>query len=162
MKTLAVAVFVTALATPALAQPGPGQGMRMRVIDELNLTEQQQEAVNEIHDKAMRDAIARRAQIANMRLDVRKLFAADQPDQAAIERKLGEISRLQAEAKTQRVKTWFAINTLLTPEQQKIWKTKVGMGRMDGMGRPGFRGRMHHDGFNRGFNGPGRARGNWD
>lgn len=159
MKILAVAIFVTALATPVLAQPGPGQGMRMRIMDELNLTEQQKKAVNDIHDKAMRDAIERRAQIANMRLDVRKLFIADKPDQTAIEQKLGEISRLQADAKVQRVKTWFAINNLLTPEQRKVWKERQGMGRMDGMGRGGFRGRMHRDGFNRGFGGPGGFRG---
>lgn len=150
MRFLPVVALTVVLALAAQAQPGSGMGPRMRLIDELNLTEQQLEQVNTIRDEAMRKAIEQRSKLATLRLDVRKLFRADKPDQAAIEKKFDEITKLQAEGRTRRVQTWFAINKLLTPEQQKVWKEHAGTGRMEGMGRAGFRSRMHRDGFNRG------------
>ncbi|MBI4418091.1 MAG: Spy/CpxP family protein refolding chaperone [Ignavibacteriales bacterium] len=158
MKTLVAAIIMVTLSVPVLAQPGPGQEMRIRLIDELNLTDQQKKAVDELHEKALREAIEQRSQIDNLRLDARKLFAADKPDQAAIEKKLNEISKLQAETKTRRVQNWFAVNKLLTPEQQVIWKKGLER-RIEGMGRMGFRNRMHRNEPNRGFDGPRGFRG---
>lgn len=162
MRFLYVVAVTAAVTLIVQAQPGPGMGRQMRLMDELNLTDQQQEQISAIRDETERMAIQRRSQIATLRLDVRKLFRTDKPDQAAIEKKLDEITKLQAEGRSRRVQTWFAIHKLLTPEQQKVWKERMGTRRMDRMERGGFRSRMHRDGFNRGSGGPGGFRGDLD
>ncbi|MEX2189179.1 MAG: Spy/CpxP family protein refolding chaperone [Bacteroidota bacterium] len=139
-KILVVAAGILTIGL-AVAQPGPGPGGRMRISDELNLTDQQKKQVDQIRDEAMRQGIDRRAEIAKVRLDLRQLASADKPDQSAIEKKMKEITNLRSASQSHRLNTWFNINKLLNPEQQKIWKETLER-RVEMSGRMGMRGRM--------------------
>lgn len=121
MKTLLMAGLVLFTGV-AMAQPGQGRGMGMRIVDELNLTDQQQKQVDQIHNDAMKQGIDRRAELAKARVDLQQLARADNPDQALMSKKVKEIESLRSEMTSHRLNTWFAINKILTPEQQKIWK----------------------------------------
>ncbi len=145
MKNITVIALLLLVPTIAMTQPGPGRGERMHRTDELKLTEQQQKQIDQIRDEAMRRGIDQRAEISKLRLDLRQLAKADNPDQAAMEKKIKEITGLRSSAESRRLNTWFSINKILTPEQQKIWKDVLGR-HLEGGGRMGMRGRMQRDG----------------
>jgi Spy/CpxP family protein refolding chaperone len=50
------------------------------------------------------------------------LLKADAPDKSAIEKKINEIADLTVQMHMIKINSWFTINKLLTPEQQKTWK----------------------------------------
>jgi len=149
MKSRILAVLVgmllTALPAMLLAQPqGPeGMGgpmkMHQRLMEQLKLTDQQKKDIDKIHSDAMKEQIDRRAQIQKAQVELRDLLKADNPSQGAIEKKIGEISQLREQAASKRLSNWFAINKLLTPEQQKIWKRTLQM-HAEMIGRMGMRG----------------------
>jgi len=142
MRVLIIAVMISLFSLGlALAQPGPGPDGRMRFMDDLNLTEQQQKDVDQIHNEALRQGIDRTAEIAKARVDLRQLVRAEKPDQSAIERKMKEIETLRSAAQSHRLNAWFNINKLLNAEQQKIWKKNLER-RMEMSRRMGMRGRM--------------------
>lgn len=151
MRNIILLAALFFLPVIAIAQPGPGTGSggRMRFIDELNLTDQQQKQIDQIRDEAMRMQIDRRAEIAKLRVDLRQLVKADKPDQSAIEKKMKEIASLRSSSEAQRLNTWFTINKALTPEQQKVWKDALGR-HMEMGGRFGMRNRPQGDGFRQG------------
>jgi Spy/CpxP family protein refolding chaperone len=111
-----------------------------RYMGKLKLSDQQTKDVQQIGFALAKQAIAQRAKIATARVELMQLFKADAPDQSAIEKKIGEISALSVELKTMKVRSWFDVNKLLTPEQQKTWKKALAYlheGRMHkGMHRP--------------------------
>lgn len=144
MRNIIVIALLSLVPMLAMSQPGPGRGERMQIVDELNLTDQQQKQIDQIRDEAMRQGIERRAEISKLRLDLRQLVRADKPDQSAIEKKMTEIASLRSSAESRRLNTWFSINKLLTPEQQKVWKDVLGR-RMEMSGRMGMRGRTQGD-----------------
>lgn len=114
---------------------------RQKMMEDLNLTEEQQAQVRKIRSDVQREQISLRAKIQTLRLDVRDLFAEIKPDKSKIDTKITEIGRLQNEMKLNHVSAWFGINKLLTPEQQKIWKKyplMMGQGNSGG----GFRRHM--------------------
>jgi Spy/CpxP family protein refolding chaperone len=111
---------------------------RHKMMEDLNLTDEQQQQVRKIRSDAMRDQISLRAKIQTLQIDLRDLFVENKPDKSKIDAKVSEIGRLQNEMKLNRIASWFSINKLLTPEQQKIWK-KAPMMLDGGPGRGGFR-----------------------
>lgn len=145
MKTIKILAFFLLAPMIAMAQPGPGRGGRMQFADELNLTEQQQKQMDQIRDEAMRKQIDRRAEISKLRLDLRQLVKAENPDQSAIEKTMKEIASLRSSAESHRLNTWFNINKILTPEQQKVWKDALAR-RLERGGRMEMRDRMQRDG----------------
>ena len=84
-----------------------------------------------------------RAKIAHARLDYGQLTSANSPDEDAIAGKIDEISKLQLQLKKNLLDTWFAVDKILTPDQQKIWK-KVLQHPM--MARRNMMIRMHSNG----------------
>jgi Spy/CpxP family protein refolding chaperone len=144
-----------AVATVAWAQPrhqgmrGEGQKndmcgngpmmMHERMIDRLKLTDDQQKQFDKIHGDFQKKQIALRSKIQTMRVDLREMLRADQPDQAAIKSQIGEISKVQTDMKLNHVDLWFAVNKILTTDQQKIWKEMPRRGQMRGRGMFGPR-----------------------
>lgn len=98
-----------------------------RGIGKLNLTDTQKKDVDKIVFDAAKQTIAQRAKVATARLELRQLFKADSPDKNAIEKKMNEIADLSTQIRIDHVDGWFAINKLLTPDQQKIWKHTLAM-----------------------------------
>jgi len=101
---------------------------RVKLMQDLKLTEEQRKEIEKIRFEAEKQAIAQRAKIAAARVDLRQLFRTEAPDKAAIEKKIAEISQLTTQAAQARIGNWFAINKLLTADQQKIWKRALVIG----------------------------------
>jgi Spy/CpxP family protein refolding chaperone len=95
---------------------------RARVLRELKLTDDQKKSIENLRFEMRKKAVEQQAQMKTARLELAELFKADQPNQSAIQKKLGDISQLQSQQRLLRVDHWFAVNKLLTPDQQKIWK----------------------------------------
>jgi Spy/CpxP family protein refolding chaperone len=100
---------------------GMEQG-RARLMEELKLTDDQKKEVGKIRYDLEKQMIAQRAKIANARLELRQLTKADNPDKGAIEKKIGEVSDLGSQTHVMMLNQWFAVNKLLNPDQQKVWK----------------------------------------
>lgn len=93
-----------------------------RMMEKLNLTDDQRKQVGKLHSDLQKKQIALRSKVQTLRVDVRDSFREEKPDRGKIELKLTEITKLQGEMKTNHVAFWFDVNKALTPEQQKIWK----------------------------------------
>jgi Spy/CpxP family protein refolding chaperone len=127
--------------------PGPmGQAMGERFMQQLKLTDAQRKQIGDLRLEMAKQAIDQQAKINTARLELVELFRADTPDKAAIEKKADEISRLQNQLRMARIDHWFAVNKLLNPDQQKIWKQMLGrmwmQHRMQGLRSFGPRSRM--------------------
>ncbi|HTY36603.1 MAG TPA: periplasmic heavy metal sensor [Bacteroidota bacterium] len=128
MKRLLIILTLTALTlSAASAQWGAGQqkrggNMRERLVTALKLTDEQKKTFESLRVDMEKKSIEQQAHIRTARLELRELFKADQPNQSAIEKKLGELSQLQTQRRSLVVDHWFAVNKMLTPDQQKVWK----------------------------------------
>ena len=128
-------LLAAALAAPSYAQPqaGPGpqgQGQRIRIerrgmMDQLNLTEQQETQMQKLRLDMQKKQVALQSKIRMARLELKEIYLADNPEKSAIEKKMKEISDLQHQSKIARVDHQFAVKNILTAEQQKIWKKNV-------------------------------------
>jgi Spy/CpxP family protein refolding chaperone len=153
---LAAAAFLL-LASLASAQPEPGtksrhEPMRMRqqFFDRMGLSDQQKDQIRKLRLGLQKEITQLHATIRIDRIDLQELFTADKLDRGAIEKKVSAISDLQHSSKMKLLDHMFAVNALLTPEQQKIWKEH--MGRFDArpmgpMRRGGLRRQMFGEGM---------------
>ena len=99
-----------------------GANNRDRLFGSLNLTDEQKKSIETLRFEMQKKAVAQQARMKTSRLELAELFKADPPNQSAIQKKIGDIAELQSQSRILRVDHWFAVNKLLTPEQQKIWK----------------------------------------
>ncbi|MBI3194155.1 MAG: periplasmic heavy metal sensor [Ignavibacteriae bacterium] len=158
-------IFVLLVLTSAvvIAQPrwmddddfGPPMG-HQRMIERLDLSEEQENQFEKIHSEIQKKNIEFRAKVQTMRITLRDLFEEEKPDQGKIESVISDISKVQNEMKLNAISHWFKVHTILKPEQQELWKEHREMmkGRMghrqefghgNGMGREGKHGRgMKH------------------
>ena len=127
---LAIVLFSTSLAA---AQPDPPRMQRQQmmrtarsVFEALNLTDQQKEQMEKLRAENQRAQVQVRSKIQLARIDLRELYNAEKADKSAIEKKLKEISDLQHQMKINHLNHFFAVNAILTPEQQKVWKEHIG------------------------------------
>ncbi|MDL1892535.1 periplasmic heavy metal sensor [Sphingobacteriales bacterium CHB3] len=149
--------------TSTVAQPGwgpragAGYGPRhTAVLAKLDLTEAQQTQMEKLRIDMMKKQTELRSKIQSLRLDIKSAFLADKVDRSAIEKNIKAITAAQDQQKMNMLDHWFAVNNILTTEQQKIWKRHAAtMGERMG-GRDGM---QHSPG--RGFYRE-RFRGNWD
>ncbi|RPI04450.1 MAG: periplasmic heavy metal sensor [Ignavibacteriae bacterium] len=127
LTVLMAAVFVL-FSAQLYSQPHDAK-MVKKFMEKLNLTDEQKKEVEKIHADAEKQAIAQKAKGETARVDLQQLLKADVPDKSAIEKKINDISDQQAQMKMIRVNSWFAINKLLNPEQQKTWKKALEHGQ---------------------------------
>lgn len=128
MKRLVVVVLaaLAMVSAQVYSQPEEGKGFH-KFMKELKLTEQQKKDVEKIQLDTKKQMIDQEAKNKNARLELQQLLKADAPDKSAIEKKFREIAGIEVETKMMRVNSWFDINALLTPEQQKTWKKALEM-----------------------------------
>lgn len=149
-KLIAIAAVFLVAANAAIAQPpeAPRHPMQMghgqTLPKELKLTDQQKADIQKIRLDQMQKRIDINAQIQHARLDYEKLASADNPDRDALAAKLDDIAKLRGELHKNLLDGWFAVNKILTPNQQKIWK-KV----LQHPGRFAEKMRMHRNWRNR-------------
>jgi len=124
----------------ALTGPMFGGG---RLIENLDLTADQEKQFDKLCTDMQKKQIEIRSKIQTARLDIKDLFREDNPDKGKIESKMSEVSKLQNEMKINHLDFWFALNKILKPEQQKIWKEhRMMMGK--GMEREHMQGMRGH------------------
>lgn len=172
-RTLFALLMAAALSAPLFAQPAPPDGpqdrddrhpgrdaammredherMPMRggreMMAALNLSEQQKTQMEKLRTELEKKQVTVQGKIAVLRVEMKELFQAENPDRGAIEKKMKEVSDLQHQMKVNGLDHMFAVKGILTPDQQKIWKKhmlqlgeeRFGMGM--GMGK-GPEGRM--------------------
>ncbi len=122
--TVAVVALTTTFAQPAGAPQRPKDRPRMeeRLIKKLNLTDAQELQMKKLRIEMMKKQTQIHPRIQSYRLDTKELFLSDKPDRNAIEKNIKGISDAQEQIKLNLLDHWFAVNAILTPEQQKIWK----------------------------------------
>jgi len=140
-RLVMTSLLAAALAGPSFAQPeaqsdvqmGPGRRLmqeRNVMMDKLNLNEQQQSQMEKFRLEMQKKQITLQSKIGLLRLDLKEIFLGDNPEKSAVEKKMKEISDLQHQEKVAFVDHLFAVKSILSAEQQKIWKKhmlKVGM-----------------------------------
>ncbi len=115
---------------------GPGGQGPDGLREKLNLTDDQQAKLADIHDRQARRAIPIQGDLRIAALDLRKVMRADKPDQRAIDAQIDKIASLRASLQKSRVASMLEARSVLTPAQQKLMREARGMrmrGRM-GMG----------------------------
>jgi Spy/CpxP family protein refolding chaperone len=95
---------------------------RQGVMETLNLTDSQKKDVEKLNTDFAKQRVNQQAKIKTAQIELRSLLNSDTPNKDAIEKKIGEIADLRAQNRVLGVEHWFAVNKLLTPDQQKIWK----------------------------------------
>lgn len=95
---------------------------RVPLIEKLNLTDAQRKDFEKLRTDFATRKVEQQAKVKVAAIELRSLMQEDNPDRAAIEKKVNEISDLQAHNRMLRVDHWFAVNKILNPDQQKIWK----------------------------------------
>jgi Spy/CpxP family protein refolding chaperone len=93
------------------------------MVDELGLTEPQRQQMRALHTEARKAGIRARADLQLKRLELEELLEADEPNQAAIDKTIGELNDLRATAFKRRIDQRLAFHRLLTPEQRGKLKT---------------------------------------
>jgi len=134
---LAAAVAATA-AQPQRRAERERHRQGPRLIEELNLTEQQEAQWKDLRFALEKKQTATQAKADVARIELKELLSAEKLDRAAIEKKTKEISDLQYQMKLAHIDHMFAVLNILTPEQQEEWK--------EHMARPrsGMRDRLRH------------------
>jgi Spy/CpxP family protein refolding chaperone len=129
MKKLGVFVAVALVMVSANLYSQPSEGkVPHKIIEQLKLTEGQKKDFDKIHVDMEKQEIAQKAKNETARVELRQLFKADNPDKSAIEKKMNEIAELEVQMHMIKINSWFDINKLLTPEQQKTWKKALEYG----------------------------------
>lgn len=95
-------------------------------LKELQLTDDQKKAVEQIRFSARKQSIAHRAARATTTLELRQLFRAPSPDKTAIEKKVKELSELRMKTSLSRIDRLFSVRNVLTPEQRIKVRERIG------------------------------------
>lgn len=128
---------------PKGAGPKAGKGM-MGPMADLNLTPEQKQKIDQIHDVAVKQAEPLQKELGAKMKELQALWTAEKPDKAAIERKHDEMNPIHTKLRNVHIDSKLQIHALLTPEQRAKWSSRHGMhGMMQG---PGM-GMMHGGGM---------------
>jgi Spy/CpxP family protein refolding chaperone len=90
-----------------------------RVLDGLNLDEQQKKAIGEIRSTIKKDTIRKMADISITRIEIRDLMLQEPLDIKAVEAKVKQLGMLRTEMHLAHLKALESIKAKLTPEQRK-------------------------------------------
>jgi Spy/CpxP family protein refolding chaperone len=101
-------------------------GNDIRTLRQLKLTDDQRKSIDNIRFELRKRTVDQQARIKIVRLECAELFKAAEPNQSAIQKKVAEISQLQSQQRLLIIEHWFAVNKLLTPDQQMVWKKVSG------------------------------------
>ncbi|MFA3781548.1 Spy/CpxP family protein refolding chaperone [Melioribacteraceae bacterium 4301-Me] len=97
-----------------------------RIFSQLNLTADQQKQINDIMYNQRQKAIDLQSSIEKNRLELQRMIRNNNIDDAKILSLVDDNSKLQAQLKSERVKSWLAVYKILTPEQRETWTKAFG------------------------------------
>jgi Spy/CpxP family protein refolding chaperone len=119
--TVIMAAIFMVFSTQLFSQPDDAKQVK-KFMEKLNLTDEQKKDVEKIHFDSEKQTVAQRAKEETARIELQQLLKADTPDKSAIEKKINEIANLEVQMHMIKINSWFAVNKLLNPDQQKNWK----------------------------------------
>ena len=155
----AVALAALLVASAASAQGGPGRrgrgghgmGQGPRVMQQLDLSEDQQAQIRQLRSEAREESSAAREDLRQLRGELQQLWQADQPDPSAILAKQGQMDALRSVVRARRTELRMDIQGILTSEQ----RARMAELRAERRAARGGEGRMGRRGHGRGHGGPG-------
>jgi Spy/CpxP family protein refolding chaperone len=104
-------------------RPGPVRAaLRPGIVamaDEIGLTSEQQTKLRQSRLATKRETIELGAKLRILRLELRELLQADQPDQKAVQAKVKEIGELRTKIELARINGRLAARSVLTAEQRE-------------------------------------------
>jgi Spy/CpxP family protein refolding chaperone len=123
---LALLALSLTLAQDRINPPNRAGGNDIRTLRQLKLTDDQRKSIGTIRFELRKKTVDQQARIKTARLECAELLKAAEPNQSAIQKKAAEISQLQSQQRLLFIDHWFAVNKLLTPDQQIVWKRVSG------------------------------------
>ncbi len=111
---------------PGMMPGGPGMGRRDSMPDslrpeiqkELAITAEQRQKLSDIHFNAEKESIQHRATLQILRLELSKLTDADNPDRAAIDKKIQEVAQEEGALMRSSINARLNTRAVLTGEQR--------------------------------------------
>ncbi len=119
---LLVAAPIASSQDEPLMQPFEDMGPQLRLLNQLKLSEDQKKEVQKLRFDLEKQLVAQRAKLQTAGIELRQLLQADNPDRAAIEKKMNEMVQLGLQSGSLLLNQWFAVNKLLNADQQKVWR----------------------------------------
>jgi Spy/CpxP family protein refolding chaperone len=98
---------------------GPGFGMRLEAIRELDLTDAQRARLADIREQHLRTAIPLQAELRLAHLELGKLLRGDKPEVGAVDRQIDRIAELRGTLMKNHVTGMLESRAVLTSAQQK-------------------------------------------
>ena len=128
--------------------PGDGPEARLEMLAErLELTDEQMEAIQAIHESARKDGMELRKEVMRLRNDLKGEMLEDNPSEKTVLALNQKIGDLKTDLKAIRLKTRLAVRNELTADQRdRMLLMKKGRK---------FQGQRRHEGRHGGFRGPG-------
>lgn len=157
-KLILTAIALALITSTSIAQMfGPSYGFPpddniwqrgiTKLYDELKLTDDQKSKLEKLffeHRKNQADLLGK---LNKAKIELQELLSAEKLDKSAIDKKIDEISNYTRELTKNRANYWMSVQQVLTPEQRKILKDKVGyfgfMKGFRGWAKPEKRLRLH-------------------
>ncbi len=128
-QTFSLLLLAALVSMPALSQKQPmaprEDMLRPRFMERLNLSKEQKSQIEKLRTDFQKQQIAQRAKIQTAAVELRQLLRAENPDKAAIEKKINELAQLRAQLSTARVNQMLNVRKILTPEQQQMIRDAV-------------------------------------
>lgn len=114
---------------------GPGNGPGKAMMEELALTKDQLQKMDQMRSTNRKEMIPLRAQVKVKQIELNELFDSDAAI-GTINSKIDEISKLRTDIAKKQAAHRIAMRQLLTPEQREIWDSRPKMmGKMGGQGK---------------------------
>ncbi|MEE9553110.1 MAG: Spy/CpxP family protein refolding chaperone [candidate division Zixibacteria bacterium] len=130
-------VFASILVLSAVASAQPRGGMMMAA-DELELTDQQIERLEDLRYQHQKEMIGRQAAVKEAKLELRELMRKTDVSEKGALAKQERVLKAKAEVARAKLKHKLAARKLLTEEQFEKWKKmKRGKGHRRGSGMKG-------------------------
>ncbi len=149
-QTTTAIILSLLLSLSVQAQNGQGRGngegkgkYHQQMIQELDLTEQQQKDMKALKESKPTDRKAKREEAKKHREELDELLRASSVDKNAIDNKIAEISKMTAEKMNARIDHLLEVKKILTPEQfntfldlkkEKMQNKRKGKGKGKGKG----------------------------
>lgn len=104
-------------------EPTPGMMPDWGLEEQLGLSDEQVSKLRALGRDAAKAGIRTRSELAIQRMELEELLEADEPDRAAIDRKLRQLSEVRDALQRVRIEHRLAFRQVLTPEQRTKART---------------------------------------
>lgn len=121
-----VSALVLSLALPALAQRKKVKPEESKKKAELKLSDEQKQKLAAIHRQGAKERIRLSAERQIAHIELQELLQAEQPNQAALDRKIDQLADLNRQLTQNRLQSSVASRSVLTKEQWAGLKHKAG------------------------------------